>query len=249
MVKYRFKKKVNILSLSYDMCTFFLRTIINSIMENKILEVFIPGPAGRLEAKYFKSKKNTSPIALVLQPHPQYGGTMNNKVVVDTFGTFMDNDFSVCRVNFRGVGKSDGEFDNGQGELADAAAALDWLERENFDNSQCWVSGFSFGSLIAMQLLMRRPEINRFIAISPQPNVYDFSFLSPCPTSGLMIYGKKDELVPLEYITELNNKLSSQKSINVEFQSIPEANHFFSKNIDGLLKNLDRYIKKETALY
>ena len=62
---------------------------------------------------------------------------------------------------FRGVGKSDGEFDNGQGELADAAAALDWLERENFDNSQCWVSGFSFGSLIAMQLLMRRPEINR----------------------------------------------------------------------------------------
>ena len=68
-------------------------------MDNKILEIFIPGPAGRLEAKYYKSKKNTSPIALVLQPHPQYGGTMNNKVVVDTFHTFMDNDFSVCRVN------------------------------------------------------------------------------------------------------------------------------------------------------
>ena len=56
-------------------------------MDNKILEIFIPGPAGRLEAKYYKSKKNTSPIALVLQPHPQYGGTMNNKVVVDTFHT------------------------------------------------------------------------------------------------------------------------------------------------------------------
>ena len=73
-------------------------------MENKILEIFIPGPAGRLEAKYFKSQKITSPIALVLQPHPQYGGTMNNKVVVDTFHAFMDNGFSVCRVNFRGVG-------------------------------------------------------------------------------------------------------------------------------------------------
>jgi alpha/beta superfamily hydrolase len=191
-------------------------------MDNKILEIFIPGPAGRLEAKYYKSKKNTSPIALVLQPHPQYGGTMNNNVVVNTFHTFMDNDFSVCRVNFRGVGKSDGEFDNGQGELADAAASLDWLERENFDNSQCWVSGFSFGSLIAMQLLMRRPEINRFIAISPQPNVYDFSFLSPCPSSGLMIYGKKDELVPLEYITELDKRLSAQKGIKVDFQSINE---------------------------
>ena len=161
----------------------------------------------------------------------------------------MDNDFSVCRVNFRGVGKSDGEFDNGQGELADAAAALDWLERENFDNSQCWVSGFSFGSLIAMQLLMRRPEINRFIAISPQPNVYDFSFLSPCPTSGLMIYGKKDELVPLEYITELDKRLSSQKGINVEFKAVGNANHFFSKIENELVKNLDKYIKKETALY
>ena len=225
-------------------------------MDNKILEIFIPGPAGRLEAKYFKSKKLTSPVALVLQPHPQYGGTMNNKVVVEIFNTFMENDFSVCRVNFRGVGKSDGEFDNGQGELADAAAALGiikiftfWLERENFDNSQCWVSGFSFGSLIAMQLLMRRPEINRFIAISPQPNVYDFSFLSPCPTSGLMVYGKKDELVPQEHINDLDRRLSAQKGIKVEFQAIPEANHFFSKNETVLVKNLDKYIKKETALY
>jgi alpha/beta superfamily hydrolase len=161
----------------------------------------------------------------------------------------MDNHFSVCRVNFRGVGKSDGEFDNGQGELADAAAALDWLERENFDNSQCWVSGFSFGSIIAMQLLMRRPEINRFIAISPQPNVYDFSFLSPCPTSGLMIYGKKDELVPIEHIDELNKRLSAQKGIKVDFQAINDANHFFTKTEDVLVKNLDKYIKKESALF
>ena len=149
----------------------------------------------------------------------------------------------------KALSESDGDFDNGQGELADAAAALDWLERENFDNSQCWVSGFSFGSLIAMQLLMRRPEINRFIAISPQPNVYDFSFLSPCPTSGLVVYGKKDELVPDEYINDLNKRLSEQKGIKVEFQSIPDANHFFSKSETSLIKILDKYIKKETALY
>ena len=68
-------------------------------MDNKILEIFIPGPAGRLEAKYYKSKKPTSPIALVLQPHPQYGGTMNNKVVVETFQAFMEgsNDVRVMR--------------------------------------------------------------------------------------------------------------------------------------------------------
>ena len=133
--------------------------------------------------------------------------------------------------------------------MADAAAALDWLEKENLDNSQCWISGFSFGSLIAMQLLMRRPEINRFISISPQPNVYDFSFLSPCPTSGLMIYGKKDELVPIQYIDELDKRLSMQKGIKVEFQSIPEANHFFSKNENNLSIAVDKYIKKEITIF
>ena len=234
---------------TYDKCNFFLEQLSISLMDNKIFEIFIPGPAGRLEAKYYKSKKSTSPIALVLQPHPQYGGTMNNKVIVDTFHVFMENNFSVCRVNFRGVGKSDGDFDNGQGELADAAAALDWLERENFDNSQCWIAGFSFGSLIAMQLLMRRPEVNRFIAISPQPNVYDFSFLSPCPSSGLMVYGKKDELVPVEHIIELNKKLSAQKGIKVEFQSVNDANHFFTKSETNLSKVLNKYIQKESALF
>ena len=218
-------------------------------MENKIIEIFIPGPAGRLEAKYYKSKKKTSPIALILHPHPQYGGTMNNKIVVETFNTFMDNEFSVCRLNFRGVGKSDGEFDNGQGELADAAAALDWIERENFDNSQCWIAGFSFGSLIAMQLLMRRPEINRFVIISPQPNVYDFSFLSPCPTSGIILNGKKDELVSKQSIDELKNRLANQKGINVQFDEISNANHFFSKSEELLKKSLDKYISKESALF
>ena len=147
------------------------------------------------------------------------------------------------------MGKSDGEFDNGQGELADAAAALDWVERENFDNSQCWIAGFSFGSLIAMQLLMRRPEINRFIAISPQPNVYDFSFLSPCPTSGLIVYGKKDELVPYENVNDLNKRLNSQKGINIDFSTLNDANHFFTNSDKDFYQVISKYIKKETALY
>ena len=217
-------------------------------MDNKILEIFIPGPAGRLEAKYYKSKKNTSPIALVLQPHPQYGGTMNNKVVVDTFHTFMDNDFSVCRVNFRGVGKSEGVFDNGQGELSDAAAALDWIERQNLDYSQCWVSGFSFGSLICMQLIMRRPEVNNFIAVSPQPNVYDFSFLAPCPTSGQVIFSDNDELVTKESITELDNRIKNQKGVEVIFSKIKNSNHFFKDKENELTSEIEKYLKEKTAL-
>ena len=218
-------------------------------MDNKVSELFIPGPVGRIEAKYIKNNKKSAPVALILQPHPQYGGTMNNNIVYDTFQTFLKNGFSVCRINFRGVGKSDGKFDNGQGELTDAAAALDRLERDNIDHSQCWISGFSFGSLIAMQLLMRRPEINRFIAISVQPNVYDFSFLSPCPTSGLMVYGKNDELVPLDNIILLNKRLSAQKGIIVEFQEVEGANHFFSNKEQELSFVLDKYIKKESSLY
>ena len=218
-------------------------------MVNKVSELFIPGPAGKIETKYFKNSKKTAPVALVLQPHPQYGGTMNNKIVFEIFKTFLNNNFSVFRINFRGVNRSDGKFDNGQGELSDAAAALDWIERENIDHSQCWISGFSFGSLIAMQLLMRRPEINRFIAVSPQPNIYDFSFLSPCPASGLMIYGKNDELVPLDNFNSLNKRLSDQKGIKVEFDQIADANHFFSRADTVLVKSLNKYIKKETALY
>ena len=64
-----------------------------------------------------------------------------------------------------------------------------------------------------------------------------------------MIYGKKDELVPIEYINDLNKKLSIQKGIKVEFDSIPDSNHFFSKSEDYLVKSLNKYIKKETALY
>ena len=100
-----------------------------------------------------------------------------------------------------------------------------------------------------MQLLMRRPEINRFVAISPQPNVYDFSFLSPCPASGLMLYGKKDELVPVEFINELDKRLSSQKGIKVEFQTVNEANNFFTKSEESLCKILNKYIEKEITLF
>ena len=217
-------------------------------MKQKSTEVFIPGPAGRLEAKYFKNQKEKSPIAIVLQPHPQYGGTMNNRIVMEIFKSFVDNGFSVLRLNFRGVGKSDGTFDNGQGELSDAAAALDWIERENQDFSQCWVSGFSFGSLICMQLIMRRPEVSKFISVSPQPNVYDFTFLAPCPISGQIISGEKDELVSKESILDLNSRLQSQKGIEVKFDEIKNSNHFFKNKEIELNKIIDQYIKEKTEI-
>ena len=217
-------------------------------MKSGSKEIFIPGPSGRIQAKYIKNRQQGSPIALVLQPHPQYGGTMNNRIVFEAYNCFYKNGFSVIRINFRGVEKSDGIFDNGQGELSDAAAALDWLEKENPGYSQCWVSGFSFGSLICMQLIMRRPEVNNFIALSPQPNVYDFSFLAPCPTSGQVIYSENDELVTKESIIELDNRIKNQKGVEVIFSKIKNSNHFFKNKEKELTTEIEKYIKEKTAL-
>ena len=217
-------------------------------MNLKNKEIFIPGPSGRIQAKYFQNKKPGNPIALVLQPHPQYGGTMNNRIVHETYNCFYKNQFSVIKINFRGVEKSDGIFDNGQGELSDAAAALDWIEKENPGYSQCWVSGFSFGALICMQLIMRRPEVNKFITISPQPNVYDFTFLAPCPISGLVIYGKSDELVQLDSILNLKKRLSLQKNIDIKFESIAKANHFYKGKENELANIVDAYIKDKITI-
>jgi len=218
-------------------------------MKNESKEIFIPGPSGRIQAQYYKSKQVGAPIALVLQPHPQYGGTMNNRIVYESYNCFFKNGFSVIRINFRGVQKSDGIFDNGQGELSDAAAALDWIEKENPGYSQCWVSGFSFGSLICMQLIMRRPEVNKFVAISVQPNVYDFTFLAPCPISGLMISGKNDELVPEENLLGLKNKLKLQKNIDVKFELVDKANHFFKGKEKDLSTIIESYIKNKISVF
>ena len=136
-------------------------------------------------------------------------------------------------------------FDNGQGELSDAAAALDWIERQNLDYSQCWVSGFSFGSLICMQLIMRRPEVNNFIAVSPQPNVYDFSFLAPCPTSGQVIYSENDELVTKDSIIELDNTNQKSKGVEVIFSKIKNSNHFFKNKEKELSLEIENISKKK----
>ena len=139
-------------------------------------------------------------------------------------------------------------FDDGEGELSDAASVLDWLQQYNTNSKICWVAGFSFGAWVAMQLLMRRPEINRFITISPQPNLYDFSFLSPCPISGIVIYGKNDELVQLESISNLKKRLSTQKNIDVKFEAIPNANHFYKNKEKELATVINRYIKDKVTI-
>ncbi|MEQ8699419.1 MAG: CocE/NonD family hydrolase, partial [Bauldia litoralis] len=111
-------------------------------------ETIFPGPDGRLEGRYQHGKGPNPPIALFLHPHPQHGGTMNNKIVYRMFHIFARRGFSCLRFNFRGVGRSQGVYDRGEGELSDAAAALDWLQSHNENATQCWIGGYSFGAWI-----------------------------------------------------------------------------------------------------
>ena len=207
-------------------------------------EVVLTGAAGRIEGRYSAGKDSSAPIALILHPHPKAGGHMNNPVTVQLFHLFMKRGFSVLRFNYRGVGRSQGEFDSGIGELADAASALDWLQTSNPTASQCWVAGYQFGAWIGMQLLMRRPETDGFISVSPPTNAYDFSFLAPCPASGLILHGANDTVVPPLEVERVVSKLRTQKGIVIDYDLVEGANHFWNDQLKEVETRVGAYLDK-----
>jgi alpha/beta superfamily hydrolase len=207
-------------------------------------EVMFIGEKGRIEGRWHPGKSRNAPIAIILHPHPQFGGTMNNPVVYHLYYTFANRGFSVLRFNFRGVGRSQGSFDHGQGELSDAAAALDWAQATNPDARACWIAGVSFGAWIGMQLLMRRPEVEGFISVAAPASLYDFSFLAPCPSSGLFVHGDKDAVVPTTAVAQLVEKLKTQKGIVIEQQLVRGANHFFDGKVEPLMEIVGDYLDK-----
>ena len=207
-------------------------------------EVIFNGSDGRLEGRYVHGEGANPPLAIILHPHPQYGGTMNNRVVHALFHMYVRRGFSTLRFNFRGVGRSQGVFDHGQGELRDAAAALDWMQTHNPNSPFAWVAGFSFGAWIAMQLLMRRPEIAGFICAGLPANMYDFSFLAPCPSSGLIVHGERDAVTSTESVVKLVNKLSQQRGITIDFEQIENADHFFTRHLEHFEELCEAYLDK-----
>ena len=208
-----------------------------------MVDLLIPGPEGKIEAKYSHNNRDDSPIVILLHPDPSKGGTMHTKIVFRMYKIFIKAGFSTIRFNFRGVGKSEGFFDDGEGELSDAACVLDWLQQYNTNSKICWVAGFSFGAWIAMQLLMRRPEINGFVSISPPANLRDFSFLAPCPSSGLIIHGDKDNVASYDSSKILSEKLQKQKKVNIKFKTIKGADHFYENYSTEFTNIVDSYIK------
>ena len=99
-----------------------------------------------------------------------------------------------------------------------------------------------------MQLLMRRPEINGFISISPPANIHDFSFLAPCPSSGLVVHGDEDKIVDTESVGKMVERLQSQKGIEITYKNIAGANHFYNDHMDVLDKTVNDYLDERLAV-
>ncbi len=195
-------------------------------------EVFFNGVAGRLEGRFHKSENPRAPLVLILHPHPAQGGTMNNRVTYAMFQAFVNMGFSALRFNYRGVGNSQGDIDGtGAGELADAIIALDWLQNLDSESNVCWIAGYSFGAWIAAQLLMRRPEIKGFVFVSPPTDTYSFDFLTPCPSSGLIVQGGQDTIISESSVSMLAEQLSTHRYLRVEYQVIPTADHVYSQHL------------------
>ncbi len=211
-------------------------------------EVIFAGPDGRLEGRYQPGRKDAAPVALILHAHPKAGGSMQDRVVTSLFDIFKERGFATLRFNFRGVGRSQGEFDHGHGELADAASALDWVQGFNASAPYCWVAGYSFGAWIGMQLLMRRPEVRGFISIAPPMTMYPFDFLAPCPASGLILNGTADQVSPPDEITRVLTKIRTQKNISITHEVIEGANHFFPDHVEEMAQRSASYLDTRLAI-
>ena len=201
---------------------------------SRLVAVTIPGPAGALEA-LLQERDETEPrvVAVVCHPHPVFGGTMHNKVVHRVAATLLVHGVAVARFNFRGVGKSEGQFDQGDGELEDARAVLGFM-RQRHPAARAWVAGFSFGSWIAARLATASVDIERPILVAPPVATSDFSALRRSPISKLVVQGTQDPLCPAEATrTEFANWMEPKRLILVE-----GATHFFDKQLGALSEAL-----------
>jgi len=188
---------------------------------------FFNGPAGRLQMLYQPGKPGM-PAIVVCHPHPQYGGTMRNKVVYWIARAFEDAGCSVLRFNFRGVEASEGEWDEGRGEAEDAAAALAWLHQRHAD-APLWLAGFSFGCYAGLQAAVRMPEVERLFAVAPAVNLWSFDFLDGDARPLSVVAGTADEIVPFAKVRDWASGL-----IQARFHAIEGAGHFFEHHMQAM---------------
>src|SRR2546430_1133918 len=192
-------------------------------------EVIFTGPAGRLEGRYHPAKQKNAPIAMILHPHPQFHGTMNHQIVYQCYYAFAHRGFSVLRFNFRGVGRSQGSFDHGTGELSDAASALDWAQTINPEARACWVAGSSFGAWFCMQLLIRRPGGDvavtgnlRVTALKAMREAVGFAGAGPYLAGGIVVSTSRKAEAAVKKALEAHHAAYAAKPVGVMVRSVAE---------------------------
>ena len=205
--------------------------------------LFIPAPHGQLEA-IIKQPAVQPPIgvALVLHPHPLGGGTMHNKVVFRAARALNDAGLVTLRINFRGVGQSTGQYEEGRGELDDVRAGLDYLQKNN-PTKKLTLCGFSFGARVGLEVAVSDPRVDFLISIGTPIDKYEFSFLAECKKPILFVHGEHDEFGNVDELKEIVKDLG-QKTL-VELVVISGAGHFFEEHLDELQAAITEWIRKQ----
>lgn len=205
----------------------------------------LPGPAGELEAIISPPAAELAPvISIICHPHPLHGGAMQNKVVSTLARAFYDLGIWSIRFNFRGVGKSEGQYDEGRGEVDDLLAVAVWAKQQ-FPTHAIWLAGFSFGAYIAMQGATHpalATEVKQLVTIAPAVTHFEFSPAVPISCPWLLIMGEADEVVPVGAV----KAWVAQQSAKIQAIYLPEVGHFFHGHLvdlrERLKANLERYV-------
>lgn len=186
-------------------------------------QFLISGAVGALEVATLMPKDISAPItAVICHPHPLQGGTMDNKVVTTMVRTFRDMGICSVRFNFRGIGNSEGEFDNAIGEAEDLKAVCSWLKNVKPDD-HLWLAGFSFGSYVASKVANNNPSVKQLINIAPAVTHYQFDKLTAIACPWLVVQGDEDEVITPTAVIEW---AKSHKPA-VQLIEMQGAGHFF----------------------
>lgn len=194
--------------------------------------LFIPVEHGRLEAILKEPREApVRGVALVLHPHPLGGGTMHNKVVFRAAAALNDAGLITLRINFRGVGQSTGEHDEGYGERDDVRAGLDYLA-EKYPNEEITLCGFSFGARVGLEVGLDDDRVARLISIGTPVDKYDFDFLERCRKPILFVHGEHDEYGNVDKLRQLVERVDL--NCDAQLRVIKGAGHFFDDQLNEL---------------
>ena len=212
------------------------------MQSSTIRSLFIHGPAGRLEGLLNVGSSEPTHAALVCHPHPLYGGSLHNKVVFHTMKALNSFGYPVLRFNFRGAGLSQGEHDNGIGEVSDVQTCLDWLADEF--HLPMILAGFSFGAAVGLQAACADARVHAVIGLGipvvpGDERSYSFDFLSTCAKPKLFVSGARDAFSPQAKLQQLVGGVPEPKKLLL----IEGADHFFEGRLRELRETIEAWIR------